>query len=460
MTGIPLKRLVYPIAVCIFLSAALFGQSQEELKARRDQVLSQMPANSVMILRSRGSHTTFLTESQDGNFFYLTGIDESDAFLVLSKMADPRAMFSSGTGEQEEGQTIVFSLPVNERRANWDAQPLGIEGVKNLGFEDVRLSSEFEDFFDRLLLRDIDVLYMDIARSRTVSSPLTEDEQIIQRAREKGADFKILSPGEILTAMGRARSASEIGSIRKAVDITAQAHLAAMHAIQPGMLEYQLQAIVESVFVMNGSRRVAFPSIIGSGVNSCVLHWMRNTETMEAGEVVVVDMGATWEHYPADITRTYPVSGRFSPRQREVYEIVLAANEAAIAMVAPGVDHREISQKAEDIIGEGLVRMGLIQDKNEYRKYYFHGLSHHLGMRVGRGTALGKLEPGMVFTIEPGIYIREEKIGVRIEDDVLVTETGHEVLSRQAPKSISDIEKAMKEKGQDYTAYLLKKKPR
>jgi len=179
---------------------------------------------------------------------------------------------------------------------------------------------------------------------------------------------------------------------------------------------------------------------------------------MEAGDVVVVDMGATWKHYPADITRTYPVSGKFSPRQRAVYEIVLAANEAAIAMVAPGVDYQEISQKAADIIGEGLVNLGKIEDKSEFRKYYFHGLSHHLGARVGGRTELGRLEPGMVLTIEPGIYIREEGIGVRIEDDVLVTETGHEVLSRQVPKTISDIEKAMKGKGLDYTAYLLQEK--
>jgi len=170
MTGIPLKKLVYPLAVCIVLSAALFAQSQEELKARRDKVLSQMPSNSVMILQSRGSHTAFLTESQDGNFFYLTGIDESDAFLVLSKIAEPWARPSSGTGGQEAGRTIMFSLPVSERRAAWDAQPLGMEGIKKLGFEDVRPSSEFEDFFDRLLLREIDILYMDIATSRPYCS--------------------------------------------------------------------------------------------------------------------------------------------------------------------------------------------------------------------------------------------------------------------------------------------------
>ena len=457
MTVKRLRRLASPVMVSVFLWTSLSGQSPEELKARRDLVLSRMKPNSVMILRSAGSHTTFHTESQDGNFFYLTGIDESDAFLVLSKASDFRGFLTSRADGREVGRVILFSLPVNERRAAWDAQPLGQEGAEKMGFEDVRPASEFEDYFDRLLMGNMDILYMDITRSRNVSAPLTADEQVIKRARDKGAQFQLLSPGEILTPMGRTWSAPEIEFVRKAVDITAKAHLAAMHAIQPGILEYQLQAIVESVFTMNGSRRVAFPTIIGSGVNSCILHWMRNTKMMEGGEVVVVDMGATWNHYSADITRTYPVSGKFSSRQREVYEIVLAANEAAIAMVAPGVDHTEISRKAADIIGEGLVRMGLIDDKSEYRKYYFHGLSHHLGARVGGRTPLGKLEPGMILTIEPGIYIREEKIGIRIEDDVLVTAAGHEVLSRHVPKAVSEIEKNMKGKGPDLTAYLLQK---
>ena len=447
MTFRPSKKLLCPAVFFIVLCPLLAAQSQEELKARRDSVLSQMKPDSVMILRSRGSHTTFRTERQDGDFLYLTGIDESGAFLVLAKTSEPGAISSSSSTGRETGKTILFSLPIDERRGDWDAQPLGKEEIRKLGFKDVRPSSEFEDFFDSLLLENIDVLYMELIRSREVSSPLTSDEQIIQKAREKGADFKLLSPGEILSNMGRTRSESEIECIQNAIDITAKSHIAAMHMIQPGVFEYQVQAIVESVFALNGSRRPAFATIVGSGVNSCILHWMRNSKKMQAGEVVVVDMGATWKHYPADITRTYPVSGKFSSRQREVYEIVLAANEAAIAMVAPGVEHKDISQKTADIVGEGLVKLGKIKDKSEYRKYYFHGLSHHLGMRVGRPTELGKLEPG--------IYIREEGIGIRIEDDVLVTATGHEVLSRLVPKAIADIENIMKEKRLDYSAYLL-----
>jgi Xaa-Pro aminopeptidase len=169
-----------------------------------------------------------------------------------------------------------------------------------------------------------------------------------------------------------------------------------------------------------------------------------------------VDIGAQYNFYSADITRTLPVNGKFSPRQREVYEIVLAANQAAIAMVAPGVDFALISRKAADMIGEGLVKLGLIEDKREYRRYYFHGLGHAIGLRVGTGGGLGKLEPGMVLTIEPGIYIREEGLGVRIEDDVLVTETGHEVLSRRVPKTTDEIERLMQKEGLDTALHLLK----
>jgi Xaa-Pro aminopeptidase len=454
MTFKLLKKLTGPVMVFLFLVPSLSGQSPEELKSRRDKVLSQMKPNSVMILRSSGSYTTFHAEPQDGNFYYLTGLDEPNAFLVLSKAVGRRPVSSSGAASAEVGKTILFSLPIDEKRAAWDALPLGTEGAKKLGFEDVRPSTEFDDFFDSLLLENIDILYMDLTKSLKVTSPFSADEQIIQRAREKGSGFKLLSPGEILTDMGSTRSATEVGFLRKAIDITAKAHLAAMHAIKSEMLEYQVQAVVESVHALNGSRRVAFPTIVGSGVNSCILHWMRNTRTMKAGEVVVVDMGATWNYYPADITRTYPVSGKFSPRQREVYEIVLAANEAAIAMIAPGAAYKDISQKAADIIGEGLVKLGKIKDKSDYRKYYFHGLSHTIGMRVGGDSGLDRLKPGMVLTIEPGIYILEEGIGVRIEDDVLVTETGYEVLSKGAPKAVSEIEKIMREKGPDYTVFL------
>ncbi len=445
------------LMIFILLTNLLHGQNAEVCKDRRLRVWEQMKSDSVMILRSRGTFGRFHTESQDGNFYYLAGIDEPDAFLVLQKMRFRRFISPPPkSSDPEMGKTVLFVPPREERRADWDALPLGLKGAEELGFPDVRPSAEFEDYFDELLLGGVDILYMDIDRSRRVSEPFTADEQILRRAREKGADFKLTPPGEILTSMGRTRDASEIRMLRKAIDITAEAQLAAMQALRPGMYEYQLQAVIEYVYTLNGSRRVAFPCIIGSGKNSCILHWMLNSKQMNAGEVVVVDIGAQYNFYSADITRTLPVNGKFSPRQREIYEIVLAANQAAIAMVAPGVDFALISRKAADMIGEGLVKLGLIEDKREYRRYYFHGLGHAIGLRVGTGGGLGKLEPGMVLTIEPGIYIREEGLGVRIEDDVLVTETGHEVLSRRVPKTIDEIERLMQKKGLDTALHLLK----
>jgi Xaa-Pro aminopeptidase len=298
---------------------------------------------------------------------------------------------------------------------------------------------------------------LDIERSAGLWEPLSSDEQHINRAREKGATFTLRSARDILTEFGRSRSPSEIELIRKAVDITAQAQLASWRTVQPGLYEYQVQGLIEYVFTMNGAQRSAFASIIGSGPNSCVLHWMKNSRQMQAGDLVVIDIGALYKLYSSDITRTIPVSGRFTPRQKEIYEIVLMANTAAIDMVAPGIHFDAISRRAADIIGEGLVKLGLIEDKKDYRKYYFHGLGHAIGLGVGGRAGLGILEPGMVLTIEPGIYISEEGLGVRIEDDVLVTETGHEVLSKRVPKTVAAIEKVMREKGIDHSKYLVVK---
>ncbi len=446
--------------LCLLLSlppiGLLQGQTPQAFKDRRLQVWDDMEPGSVMVLRSRGSFGRFHNDAQDGNFFYLTGIDEPGAFLVLQNTQGTRTPArSAGTEDPEDGKSILFISPRDEGRADWDALPLGVEGARARGFPEVRPADGFRAFLDGLLLSGLEILYLDTDRSRTVTDPFTADEQILRQAREKGASFQLRSPAEILSSMGRTRDPFEIGLIREAVDITAEAQLAAMKSLEPGLFEYQLQAVAEYVFALNGARRVAFQSIIGSGLNSCILHWMLNTKRMEEGEVVVVDIGALVDFYSADITRTYPVRGTFTPRQREVYEIVLAANEAAIAMVAPGVSFDDISQRAADIIGEGLVRLGLIGDKSEYPRYYFHGLGHAIGLQVGRPSGLGTLEPGMVLTIEPGIYIREEGLGVRIEDDVLVTEDGHEVLSRRVPKAVDEIERLMRERGLDTSSHLL-----
>jgi Xaa-Pro aminopeptidase len=223
-----------------------------------------------------------------------------------------------------------------------------------------------------------------------------------------------------------------------------------------GLYEYQLDAIIRYVFTINGSGSASFPGIIGSGINSEVLHWMENSRKMENGDIVVIDCGAEYQMYCADITRTIPVSGKYTERQKAIYKIVLKANEDAIKAIGPGVKFQTVSNKADSVLADGMVKIGLIKNKTEFKKYYYHSLSHNIGLKGAFGNSLDILEPGMIITIEPGIYVREEKTGVRIEDDVLVTETGYEVLSKNAPKQIAEIEKLMKEEGMNIPRNIIK----
>lgn len=461
MTSKTVKTLlIYLVIFQALCVMPLLAQTKEEFQSRRKAVIARMEPSSVMILRSSGSFGSFHTERQDGNFYYLTGLNEPEALLVLhSRSKAENGVESMRSRRTASAGEILFVVPQDPDRADWDALPLGIEAAKQkLGFKDVRPSTEFPAYLDSVLLGSFDIVYMDYQRSRRLMDPLTEDEQILKMAHEKGATFKLKPGNKILAGMGKIRSESEIGLIKQAVDLTSEAQIAAIHSIEPDMYEFQLQGIIEYVFTINGAQRSAFPSIIGSGPNSCVLHWELNSRKMQDGDLVIVDIGAEYKLYGADITRTIPVNGKFNRRQTEVYEIVLKANHTAIKMVAPGVKFKAISDKAAEIVGEGLVQLGLIEDKSEFRKYYFHGLGHPIGLRVGGRSSMDTLEPGMVITIEPGIYIREEGLGVRIEDDVLVTVSSHEVLSERVPKTIPEIEKLMKTKGMDFSRYLSKSK--
>jgi len=366
----------------------------------------------------------------------------------------PRARF--GVSPQVPPSEILFITPHNPVTADWDAQGFGIDGAKEkLGFENVEPSEKFEEYLGAILLSSPDILYFDYNKSDDLSGPLTEDEQRFNKAREKGALLNIQSPAKIIAPMLRTKSPAEIEILQTSVEIAARAHQASMRSIRPGMYEYQLQSIIKYVYGINGAPAEGFPCIIGSGPNSVILHWMENSRQMQDGDIVVVDIGADYQFYWSDITRTIPVNGKYSSRQKEVYEIVLKANEEAIKMVKPGVPFSEISKKADEVLAEGMLRIGLIDDKKDFKKYYFHGLGHHIGLINARSIEIGTLEPGMVITIEPGIYIKEEALGVRIEDDVLVTQDGHKVLSAAAPKKINEIEKLMSEMGIDISDHLI-----
>jgi Xaa-Pro aminopeptidase len=436
-----------------FLIVSAGGQTPEEFQKRRQAVRAQMEPNSVLILRSPEGPDSELERGfrQDSNLYYLTGIDQPNTALIV--FAAPKDPAPGPAGPRE----ILFYPPTEPPPAGgqWTA---ATKSLDRTGFESVRRSSDLQGVMDRILLGGTPTIYMDHARSRGLHAALTADEQILKAARDRGANVTVKPATPLFAPLRRIKSAAEIETLKTAATITAEAIKEVMRDARPGLFEYQLQSIIEHVFTFNGAPRPGFASIVGSGENSCILHWNENSRQTKAGDVAVIDIGAEYRMYTADITRTIPINGTFTKRQREIYEIVLRANEAAIEMVAPGVDMRDISERASQILAEGLLTVGLIKEKSELRKYYFHGMSHSIGLVVHDLGAVGKLEPGMVVTIEPGLYIREEAMGIRIEDDVVVTENGHQVITGAAPKKPEEVEATMKQ-GSMIFRYLLPASP-
>ncbi|MGH7445008.1 MAG: M24 family metallopeptidase, partial [Longimicrobiales bacterium] len=255
------------------------------------------------------------------------------------------------------------------------------------------------------------------------------------------AGVEVTSVSRHIAALRLVKDRDELRRLREAIRITAEAHKAGAVALEPGMWEYELEAVIEYTFRRLGAERVGFPSIVGSGPYSTILHYDRSRRQMEAGDLVVVDIGAEYGYYSADVTRTYPVSGTFTERQRAIYDLVLASQQAAIDAVKPGVTVSELGAIARDFM---RAHSGELCAPQTCDAYFIHGLSHWLGMDVHDvGDYATPLAPGMVLTVEPGIYIPDEELGVRIEDDVLVTADGHEVLSAGAPRDATEIERLM-----------------
>ena len=376
------------VLVLFLIALPLFAIEKEplqEYRSRREKLADRIKGN-VLVLRAAPDQE--LTEyQQERNFYYLTGFDEPNAILLLNAVSAPI----------QEFLFIPERRPAEER---WTGQKLGPgpEAERATGFAKVLPVSEFD------------------ATLKKVS----EGAKAVYGLKEAGDDIAYLR---------QTKSATEIALLEKAIQITMKAQQAAARAIAPSAMEYEVEGALEYEFRRNGAERPGFPSIVGSGPFSTVLHYNENTRRMEAGDVVVVDIGAEYSGYSADVTRTYPVSGKFSARQREIYQIVLDAQKAAIARIKPGVTIRDIHQAA----------VAHIQSKG-YEKYFIHGTSHHIGLEVHDvGSTSRPLEPNMVITVEPGIYIPEEQLGIRIEDDVLVTAAGYRLLST-SPKEIGEIE--------------------
>jgi Xaa-Pro aminopeptidase len=288
-------------------------------------------------------------------------------------------------------------------------------------------------------------IYFDGRGRSRPGEPLPDGYQFLLSQLGSSAFHLDLKPArQIIAPLRQVKSPREIALLDRAIQITADAHRSAMRAARPGMFEYQLAALIEFEFRARGAAGWAFPSIIGSGPNSCILHYDRYDRQLASGDLVVMDIGAEYGFYAADVTRTIPVSGRFTERQRRVYQIVYEAQEAAFRIIRPGIPFSDVHKTSSEVVAAGLIGLGLIQDRSQVGKYFPHGTSHGLGLDVHDPMPLATLSEGMVITVEPGIYLPEESLGIRIEDDVLVTETGCRVLSVGAPRSADELERWMR----------------
>lgn len=448
------------IVACFVLLADLptFAQPRikpEEFRQRRALLMTKMEPNSIAIFKAkdpvnRSNDVNYLYR-QESNFLYLTGCNEPRSFLLL---CPDGVQIDSATTVKE----LFFIRPKTRSAAG---ESLGLEGAKSeLGFATVMSSDDFLNFA-RKAIAGKKILYYSPSLPDIAYDPLMERRIVISRevktelqAANPNLEFKAL--GSAVAGLRSIKSSAEIGLLQKAIDATVTAHIEAMKSCDPGMFEYELQAVIEYCFAKNGAEYQGFPSIVGSGPNSCILHYEANRRQMKEGDVVVMDIGAEVQGYSADVTRTIPVNGKFSEAQREIYEIVLRAQEESIKDYKPGVPTKVASQKATHIIAEGLLKLGIIKDTLEVSRYYMHGLGHNIGLDVHDAGSYGSpYVPGMVYTDEPGIYVPEGSpcdkkywnIGVRIEDDVLITADGNRVLSAGAPKSIGEIERLMTKQG-------------
>lgn len=379
--------------LCVFvlttLALGIEKEPLQEYRSRRERLAQRIKGN-VLVLRAAPAEelVEYLPER---NFYYLTGFAEPNAILLLDAAAQPA----------QEFLFLPARRPAEER---WTGPKLGPggEAEKETGFAKVLPASDFD--------------------------------ATLKKASDKArAVFGLKEVADDIAYLRQVKSASEIALLEKAVQITVKGQQAAARTVAPGVMEYEVEAALEYEFRRNGAERPGFPSIVGSGPFSTILHYDRSERRMQAGDTLVVDIGAEYSGYSADVTRTYPVSGTFSPRQREIYQIVLDAQKAALARVKPGVRISDIHQAA----------MAHIRSKG-YERNFIHGTSHHIGLEVhDAGETSRPLEPNMVITVEPGIYLPEERLGVRIEDDIVVTNSGYRLLSN-FPKEIAEIEALLK----------------
>lgn len=433
-----------------------FGKIDEAankfFKKNRDDLRGLMPDRSVALVFSsiekvRSNDVNFPFH-QDPDFYYLTGFDEPDALLVLFK--EPYEI------DNEMVSELIFVPGKSKEYEMWHGSRMGTAGVKsNLGFTNAYTNTEFPDFkirfelFDKILYNVKEGVLCDDPRYRGDIASLMKHFLFKTDSLKRKLDDQTLSSR--LALLREIKDEFEIEKLRKAIDITCLAHSELMIQIDTTFAEYKAQALVEYVFRSNGGDGPGFPSIVGGGANTCVLHYTANNSNLKDGDLLVVDIGAQYRHYSADVTRTIPVNGKFTEEQKLIYDLVLKAQNAGIAKCLPGNKFWDPHDAATEVIQKGLKNFGIIKKEYEAKKYFMHGTSHYLGLDVHDAGSYQPLRLNNLITVEPGIYIPEGSdcdkkwwnIGIRIEDDILITTQGPQNLSDCTPREIADIEALM-----------------
>jgi Xaa-Pro aminopeptidase len=447
------------ICLLFFCSFAIYSQSIDAniFKERRLKVINKIEDNSMAIfetaeVKKRNSDNNFQFK-QDATFQYLTGLIEPKIYFILFK---PSIIINN-----KEFNEIFFIQEKNPMVALYDGDSYNENEIKIISQADTILSQKlFQEVLKSELARR-KYLYIgnnDYSLKKDVITGVSYNyfENRKDKLRSDYPHIEIKSLSDIINNMREVKSDDEIENINRAIQATSIGLIEAMKSCEPEMYEYELAAIIEYAFKKMGCEYYGFSSIIASGPNTSILHYVKNNRKMKLGDMVIMDVGAEFNGYSADITRTIPVNGKFTKEQKEIYSIVLRANEECIKIMLPGVKSQEIEAKAYDIIATGLQELGIIKEKRETKTYLPHGVSHNMGLDVHDVSTRNPLREGQILTIEPGIYIPQSSkgvpekylgIGVRIEDDVLITKSGNTVLSRDVPKSIEMIEKIMLAKG-------------
>ena len=442
--------------------------STAEFAARRQQLLAQLPNNTIVIVPAAQevtrSNDTEYHFRQNSDFFYLSGFNEPDSFLILSNAG--KSQNADNTKKSNVIESAIFVRPTNELDEVWHGRRLGVNAAPLALKIDIAYSTDDIAQILPELLNQHDYLYYQLDANAYADKLVQAALATCNKAPKQSmvAPATICDVSRLIHSMRLIKSPAELAVLQQSADISCKAHCLAMQTCKPGMFEYQLEATILHSFAMQGARFAAYNTIVGGGENACILHYTQNSDALKSGDLVLIDAGSEYAAYAADITRTFPVNGKFSAPQVELYELVLASQLASLALLKAGNTIDQAMQVAVKIITQGLIDLGILQGdlsqciaQNAHKEFFMHGLGHYLGLDVhdvGVYKHAGQdipLQVGMVMTVEPGIYIPAtakvpdcyKGIGIRIEDNIVITAHGNEVLTAKVPKTIAAIEALM-----------------